>query len=294
MQTFLLLLALPFLIVLFIHLRAVSKFDRYARDAMKHVRNSWGADNDDEINPDAIPQIIHNFASKAGVPSSNPPLSVFFYQLCQMRMKPGDAWMNLRAEQAIGVQKLSFVWYAEQKKSIFVTMRVVDGYVDSCGFLNVRALGSLPLADMTGPGADEAELMRYLAELPWAPDAMLHNPNLRWHQLNDKTVEVEAGNGITVAKVRLYFDDAGDIVEMQADARGRAEGMEVVPRPWRGYYSDYREIEGEFAGKTGFRRIPTKVEIGWLLEDGYFSYWRGQIATYGLEHDQRRGISDAS
>ena len=287
MQTLILLLALPVLIILFIHLRAVGKFDRYARTAMTHVRSGLGPDNDDALKPDTIPKIVRDFALKAGVAEKNPPLSAFFHQLCEMRINPGDNWMSLRAEQVVGIQKLGFVWYAEQKKKLFVTMRVVDAYVDGSGFLNVRALGSLPIADMNGPGADEAELMRYLAELPWAPDAMLHNPQLRWRQLDEKTVEVEAGQGGVLAKVRLYFDDSGDIVEMQADARGRSEGMEVVPRPWRGSYSSYREIEGAFAGETGFRRIPTKAEIGWLLDEGYFAYWRGQIATYGLEHEGR-------
>ncbi len=287
MQTLILLLALPLLIVLFIHLRAVGKFDRNARMAMKHVRSGHGPDNDDDLEPGPIPEIVRDFALKAGAVDKNSPLSVFFYQLCDMRMNPGDDWMNLRAEQVIGIQKLGFVWYAEQKRSLFVTMRVVDAFVDGRGALKVRALGSLPIADMSGPGADEAELMRYLAELPWAPDAMLHNPQLRWRRLDDKTVEVEAGQGGVLAKVRLYFDESGDIVEMQADARGRSEGTEVVPRPWRGYYSDYRKIEGEFAGETGFRRIPTKAEIGWVLDDGYFAYWRGQIATYGLEHERQ-------
>jgi hypothetical protein len=287
MQTLVLLLALPVLIVLFIHLRAVGKFDRYARTAMKHVRSGFGPDSDDELQPAAIPVIVRDFALKAGAAEKSPPLSAFFHQLCEMRMNPDEDWMSLRAEQVIGIRKLGFVWYAEQKKRLFVAMRVVDAYVDGSGFLNVRALGSLPIADMSGPGTDEAELMRYLAELPWAPDAMLHNPQLRWRQLGEKTVEVEAGEGGTLAKVRLYFDDSGDIVEMQADARGRSEGMEVVPRPWRGYYSDYRNIEGAFAGDTGFRRIPTKGEIGWVLDDGYFAYWRGQIATYGLEHERR-------
>ena len=287
MQTLILLLALPLLIILFIHLRAVGKFDRYARTMMKHVRSGLGPDCDEELQPGAIPKIVRDFALKAGANEKSPPLSAFFHQLCEMRINPGDDWMNLRAEQVIGVQKLGFVWYAEQKKNFFVTMRVVDAYVDGSGVLNVRALGSFPIADMSGPGADEAELMRYLAELPWAPDAMLHNPQLRWRQLDETTVEVEAGQEGALAKVRLYFDNSGDIIEMQADARGRSEGMEVVPRPWRGSYSGYRKIEGTFAGETGFRRIPTKAEIGWVLDDGYFAYWRGQIATYGLEHESR-------
>lgn len=286
MQTLVLLVALPILIVLFVHLRAVAKFDRYARTAMKHVRKGWGADIEELPQPGPLPELVREFALKAGAAEENPPLSVFFHQLCQMRMNPGDEWMNLQAEQVIGTQKTGFVWYAEQKKKLFVTMRVVDAFVDGRGHLNVRALGSLPIADMSGPGADAAELMRYLAELPWAPDAMLHNPQLRWRQLDENTVEVEAGEGGAFAKLRFTFDDAGDIVEMEADSRGRSEGMEVVPRPWRGSYSDYRKIEGSFAGETGYRRIPTKGEIGWVLDEGYFAYWRGQIATYGLEHEQ--------
>jgi hypothetical protein len=287
MSSVFLMLALPVLIVLFIHLLAVGKFDRYAREAIKHVRAGRGPDPDNEQNRQAIPQIVREYAARAGVPDSGPPLSVFFHQLCEMRMNPGEVWMKLRAEQVMGIRKLAFVWYAEQKKSLFVTMRVIDAFVDGKGVLHVRALGSMPIADMDGPAADEAELMRYLAELPWSPDAMVHNPDLRWRQLDEKTVEVEAGKGGVVAKVRLYFDDSGDIVGMQADARGRAEGMEVVPRPWRGTYSEHRNIEGEFAGESGFRRIPTKLEIGWLLDKGYFAYWRGQIATYGLEKDQQ-------
>lgn len=288
MQTTILIIALPILIVLFIHLRAVGKFDRYARDAMQFVRLGRGADNEAVVDIEAIPDIVRAFARKAGVPESDPPYSAFFHQLSEMRMNPDDPWMKLHAEEVMSAQKLGFVWYAEQKRSLFVIMRVVDAFVAGRGALNVRLLGSFPLVDIVGPGADEAELMRYLAELPWAPDALLHNPNLRWRVLEPNVVEVEASSGTVPAKVRFYFDAEGDIVEMNADGRGRAEGNEVVKRPWRAQYFDYRTIEGEFAGETGFRRIPTRAEVGWILDDSYFAYWRGQIATYGLEFDRRK------
>jgi hypothetical protein len=287
MQTVILIIALPILIVLFIHLRAVGKFDRYARDAMRFVRLGHGADTGETVDPQTIPEIVRNFADKAGVPAANPPLSAFFHQLSEMRMNPGEPWMKLHSEEAMSVRKPGFVWYAEQKRSFFVIMRVVDAFVEGRGTLNVRLLGSFPLVDMVGPGTDEAELMRYLAELPWVPDALMHNPDLRWHQIEPNVVEVETGAGDTLVKVQFHFDEAGDIVEMHADERGRAEGPEVVKRPWRAYYSDYRKIDGEFAGETGYRRVPTRAEVGWILDDGYFAYWRGQIATYGLEFERQ-------
>jgi hypothetical protein len=283
MSNTILLILLPFLIVLFVHLRAVSKFDRYARDAMKIVRTGRSAHSGRTADPQAIPEIVRAFAIRAGVPVTNPPLSASFNQLSEMRMNTDGAWMELHAEEVMGVREPGFVWYAEQKRNFFLVTRVVDAFVHDHGTLNVRLLGSLPLVDMAGPRTDEAELMRYLAELPWVPDALLHNPHLRWRQLEDDVVEVETSTAGTKAKVRFRFDTEGDIVEMQADERGRSEGKEVVMRPWRAYFRSYRRIEGTFAGETGFRRIPTQAEVGWILDQGYSAYWRGQIATYGLD-----------
>jgi hypothetical protein len=40
-----------------------------------------------------------------------------------------------------------------------------------------------------GPQADKGELMRYLAELAWAPHEMLHNPQLSWREIDATTVK---------------------------------------------------------------------------------------------------------
>jgi hypothetical protein len=288
MQTLLLVLFITFLVTLLLHLRAMGKFERNVRTAMQYVRFSNGPDNDEGVNRAALPEIVRAFAAKSGVPDTGGAISASFHQLAEMRMNPGDEWMNLRAEQMMGTEKIGFVWYAAQKRAGLTTMRVMDAYVGGDGMLSIRLLGSIPLADMRGVVTDQAELMRYLAELPWAPDAILYNPHLRWRQVEENIVEVEAGEGATLARVQFHFDAAGDVVEMHADERGRSEGFQIVKRPWRGYYSAYKTIEGEFAGATGFRRIPTKAEVGWILDAGYFAYWRGQIATYALEYAQPR------
>ena len=49
-----------------------------------------------------------------------------------------------------------------------------------------------------GKGEETAigEAMRYLAELPWAPPAML-NPQLHWHVIDEAIVEVETRSAPT-------------------------------------------------------------------------------------------------
>ena len=60
------------------------------------------------------------------------------------------------------------------------------------------------------------------------------------------------------------------MVGVSADARPRLEDK-GKPTPWAGSFSDYAELGGI--------RLPTKAEVRWELEDGPFTYWRGEITA---------------
>jgi hypothetical protein len=122
-----------------------------------------------------------------------------------------------------------------------LSAHILDCYVDGEGLLEARLLGSLPLARLTGPEVSKGELMRYLAELIWAPHAMQHNPLLSWREIDASTVEVSAAIENDPARVRLIFQN-GDIARIEADDRLRAAGRRIVPTRWRGCCGDYREI----------------------------------------------------
>ena len=152
--------------------------------------------------------------------------------------------------------------------------RVLDCYVDGKGLLEARLFGSLLLARAAGPEAAKGELMRYLAELAWAPHAMLHNPQLSWREVDATTVEVSAESQAGPARVRLIFEN-GDITRIEADDRPRMVGRCIVPTRWQGRCCDYREMDG--------CRIPTRAVVSWLLEGGPFEYWRGRITAFGIK-----------
>lgn len=120
--------------------------------------------------------------------------------------------------------------------------------------------------------------MRYLAELPWAPDAVFHNAAIRFRELGPDSVEVEADStGGDPVHLRLFFDAAGDVVQVQSDDRERLENGKVVRRPWHGRFPDYRHMGG--------RRIPVRAEVGWVYEDGYEAYFRGEIKGHMIRNE---------
>jgi hypothetical protein len=227
----------------------------------------------DEIGAPTIPPIVRSAARRAGV--GNPvPNTVRLRQRAEMRANPGDSWRPHTADQVIAIHEPGFVWLARLRVAPLTHARILDAYVKGQGLLEVRLLDSLRIARAVGPQISKGELMRYLAELAWAPHALLHNPHLHWREIDATTVEVSAGSTGGVARVRLTFEN-GDIARIEADDRPRAVGNRTIPTRWRGRFFDYRQVGG--------CRVPTRAEVSWLLDEGPFACWRGELIGFETE-----------
>ena len=220
-----------------------------------------------------IPAAIRAFAERCGASDETAPAAIRIAQRCRIRGAPGEAWRPLTAEQVIGVRTSGFVWWARQSLGPMPIAKVVDALESGRGLLEARLFGSIPLIRATGPEIDQGEFMRYLAELPLAPDAMLHNPRLAWRQLSDEVFEVSDESASGTSAVRLVFEQ-GELARCEADSRPRLVGKESVPTAWAGRFGDYREFGG--------RRVPTRVEVSWILDSGPFVYFEGEITDLEL------------
>lgn len=218
-----------------------------------------------------IPALMRAFAQKAGVTGAA-PLTVELQQKAEMRLKPGQDWKPLTAEQTIAIRTPGFVWRATMPIGPIPAIRVNDSFVGGTGGLEVRILGGIPIAHATGPDVDEAEAMRYLAELPWSPDAILNNPSLQWREVDETRVAASLDGEVWV---EFLFDETGDIAEIFAKGRlaTDADGN-PVRYDWKGAFSDYRQIGG--------RRIPVRAEVGYFYPDGYESYFRCEVTGYSV------------
>ena len=116
------------------------------------------------------------------------------------------------------------------------------------------------------------EAMRYLMELPWAPDAILSNRSIIWREADAGAVEAELPLSPRPAVVRFRFDAADDLAEITAQGRPDVSTGEVVLREWRGLFSDYGEIGG--------RRVPRTAEVGYVVDGVYAPYFRCRLVSY--------------
>lgn len=215
-----------------------------------------------------IPDLVLAFAERS-VPADATPREVRLEQRGEMRLRPGGRTIGFTAVERIAVDRIEFSWLARFP----FALRVTDGYRDGAGELAVRLLG-VPLQRERGPEASSGEALRYLAELPFAPPAILHNPQLEWDVLDARSVEVAARvDGERLSAV-LDFDDAGNVVRASSRMRRRKVDGTWRTTPWGGEFGGYAELDGLW--------LPTSGEAYWDLPEGRYVYWRGTLSAARL------------
>lgn len=133
-------------------------------------------------------------------------------------------------------------------------------------------LGLYPLMEMRGTGdIATGELMRYLAETPWYPTALLPGQGVAWTAIDDASARATLTDGAVSVSLTFRFGADDLITSGRAEARGRSVAGAIVPTPWEGRWSRYARRDGML--------VPMAGEVAWELPEGDKPYWRGQVTS---------------
>lgn len=221
-----------------------------------------------------LPAAVFELAMRLGADAELALPGVRLRQTGMMRQKlEEDHWTPFHAKQSISVLHCEFEWRAWSGPADMIS--VTDALENWAGCLEVKAMGLLPLATFK-PGNELArgELLRYLAELAWAPDAILLNRELRWKVLSGNELSVAAGAGERAAELTLRLDSDGHIAEAFATDRPYGVDGAFVPKPWRARMSQYRRHLG--------RWIPFGGEVAWVIDGQDQLYFQAHVEEWAL------------
>lgn len=197
---------------------------------------------------------------------------VRFAQTGVLRTAKEARWMPFKAEQWTLARRPSFSWHA--KTGPLGSLRIVDSLEDKIPTGRVSLFGLIALSKAK-PDASllKGQLMRYLAELPWCPFAIICNPLLRWKTLSDECIEVSASIGEVTGSITIWLDTAG-LPTRVSGLRPRKEGDHFREREWIGHFDDFRQICGAL--------VPHSGRVGWAEDGTYSEVWRGSIEEWAL------------
>ncbi len=222
-------------------------------------------------NVSRLPDAVALLANRLGCETDSKIRAVELRQTGQMRQNKASKWMSFKAHQTIDVRRCAFEWNA--RTGPFNLVHVRDTFDDQHGTLSVALLGVIPIARAPrSPEIDRGELMRYLAELAWAPDAILANADLDWHVEDENHLVVKTCYQSRQVELKIKLDQDGLVVEVFANDRPRAVKGGFESGAWRGVFSKYERRVG--------RNIPTCAEVGWITNDEYEPVWRGELTAW--------------
>jgi hypothetical protein len=192
------------------------------------------------------------------------------------RSEGADAWIPFKAEQLFTAARPGFVWDARMRVAPGVAIRVVDAYVDGSGTMRAAVAGIVSVVDAPDtPVLAAGELMRWLAETPWLPTALLPGGCVQWTPLDDDSARATVEDGGLEVSADFRFGPEGEVREVFFAERPRDVDGTHVPTPWSGRFGAYEERSG--------MRIPGEGVVQWHLPGGELPYWRGRITAARYE-----------
>lgn len=187
-----------------------------------------------------------------------------------------EQWRPFTSDQLVVTRRPGFDWDGRVTMMPGLTVRVHDAYVAGEGVLHAAVLGFFTVADLRGTReVAEGELMRFFAECPWYPTALLPSQGVRWEPLDAQSAKATLTDGDITVSLTFTFTGDGLIDTVRAESRWRTVGERIIPTPWQGRFWNYEERDG--------MRVPMEGEVAWLLPDGPRPYWRGRIADLEYE-----------
>jgi hypothetical protein len=214
-----------------------------------------------------LPPLVERYVERALPVGAGEAGSVDITQEGTIWMKPGTRGMGFTAKEHFEVERVAFTWRARFPVIGPLALRVVDAYDRDRGVLELRLFGAR-VQRQRGLEVSEGEAMRYLAELPWVPQAIVRNEELHWRQLDEASVEVSTPVAGQRVAVTFGFDDLADITTVSA-LRRRQVGKSWEETRWGGEFGDYTFMGG--------MRLPAAAEVYWELDGDRFVYWRGRV-----------------
>lgn len=189
-----------------------------------------------------------------------------------------EQWKLFTSRQRVVTRRPGFLWDAQVFMFPGLPAHVEDSYIAGHGRLIAKVLGLFTVADSHGDGEiARGEFMRYFAESPWYPTALLPSQGVRWEAVDDACARATLVDGPITLTLLFRFNDAGLIGSVRAEARGAGAGRDgvMVMLPWDCALSNYQPHGGMLIPMTG--------EAAWMRPEGRKVYFVGHVKT--LNHE---------
>ncbi|MCB0531479.1 MAG: hypothetical protein H6574_12405 [Lewinellaceae bacterium] len=219
----------------------------------------------------ALPPTVQRWLDHANCLGKPVPPAFQLQQQGAMRTSPDGKWMPFEATQTTRIGQPGFIWMVQVEAAPFVQLVGRDKYLDGKGYMLIKLLSLVPIADARGPETDQGALLRYLGELVWCPAAVVSD-YIHWEAIDERSAKATMRYQGVEASGTFTFTPEGDPLCFEAMRYYDRKGGATLEK-WQVDVDQksFREFEDV--------RIPTRSTVLWLLESGRFDWLKLEIQS---------------
>lgn len=216
----------------------------------------------------SLPTPVQKWLENSGILGKNQIQNAYFEQKAKMKLKPDQPkWYPANVKQYVSTEQPGFIWTVQMKMFSIVNVAGRDKFQNGQGVMTIKIGSLIPVVNNGNDGkTNQSTLQRYLMELIWYPSAAL-NSYITWEEVDKNTAKATMSYKGTSGSATFQFDEKGDLLKVTALRYKDKE--DAVPKECIGEVKEYGVMDGI--------RIPTKVDITWMLEDGPFTWYDTEV-----------------
>lgn len=214
---------------------------------------------------DPLPLAVQKWFKLIGLVGSKEINIVSFRQSGMMRLKPEQKeWYSAEAQQLVTIPRPAFIWKANVKMNRFVHVAGKDIFHNGTGKMLMKLGSLIPVAHVEqNKKVNQSTLQRYMLELLLYPSAALQ-PYITWEDINPTTAKATMTYKGTTGSATYHFDNEGELIRISA-MRYKDSDESALPIECIAEIKEQTLVDGV--------KLPTKVDISWMLKEGKFTWY---------------------
>jgi hypothetical protein len=218
-----------------------------------------------------LPTPVQKWITNIGLIGKETIQTVYLQQKGTMKLKPEQKkWTEAIAEQYVTTNQPAFIWKVKMNMFPFLNVFGRDHYMDGKSQMLIKIASLIPVVNVSkNEKVNQSTLQRYLMELPWYPTSAL-SPYIKWEYLNESSAKATMTYKGVSGTATFHFTQNGDLEKISAYRYKDSDALSV-PIECLGEVIETTYIDGI--------KIPTKLNVSWMLETGKFTWYRIKISN---------------
>jgi hypothetical protein len=227
-----------------------------------------------ESDLEQLPLIVRKYLSYVGVVGKEKVYNMRVVLEGRIRSNPGDSWMKLTSKQYNFFDNPTRVFYIKATK-VGLPVLGLHLYKNEKASFVVKLLGLIKVVDANGDKLDQAETVTVFNDMCLLAPATLISEKIQWDEIDSLTVDAKFTNRNITIGARLFFNEAGELINFVSNDRFDTNGKEYNNYPWLTPVKKYKQIRDY--------KLCTEVSTDYQRPDTTFSY--GEFRLKEIEYN---------